>query len=252
MYFYYMKKYLLILILSLAFITLEAQKGNIYLSSGGEIILSGADVVFNGTETNTNARFTIFFHFQQQINFDLHNNVGLYTGFAIRNVGLIMEDYYQNVGYDVDQTDINYNKNTKIKHRSYAMGFPLAIKVGSFEDNFFAYGGVEYEWMFAYKQKKFIDGDKYKFTDWNSDRVNTWIPSWFVGLQFPAGINLKFKYYMDDFLNKDFTGQDFGENVDYSQFESTGIWYISLSSMIKWKSIRKAYQKEFKDQTAYR
>ena len=35
-----MKKYLLILILSLVFITLEAQKENIYISSGGEIILS--------------------------------------------------------------------------------------------------------------------------------------------------------------------------------------------------------------------
>ncbi len=247
-----MKRSLFILILSLTLFSLEAQKGNIYMASGGEIILSGADVVFNGTETNTNARFTIFFHVQQQVNFDLHQNVGLYTGFAIRNVGLIMEDYYQNVGYDVDQTHINYNKNTKIKHRSYSLGFPLAIKVGSLDKNFFAYGGVEYEWMFHYKQKKFIDGDKYKFTNWNSDRVNTWIPSWFVGLQFPGGFNLKFKYYLDDFLNKDFTGQDFGVDVDYSQFESTGIWYISFATIIKWKAIRKSYEKEIKNQTAYR
>jgi len=247
-----MKRYLFILILALAFLSSKAQNKNIYMSSGGEIILSGADVNFNGVDVNTNMRFTIFFHMQQQINFNFTDNLGLYAGLAIRNVGLIMEDYYQNVGYDVDNTDINYNKNTKIKHRSYSLGFPLAIKVGSFDDNFFAYGGVEYEWMFHYKQKKFIDGGKYKFTQWNSDRVNTWIPSWFVGLQFPGGFNLKFKYYMNDFLNKEFVGQDFGEDVDYSQFESTGIWYISLSTMIKWKSIRKAYQKEFKDQTAYR
>jgi len=247
-----MKRSLFILILSLTFFSLEAQNRKIYMSSGGEIILSGADVVFNGTETNTNARFTIFFHFQQQVNFDLSDNFGLYTGFAIRNVGLIMEDYYQNVGYVVDQMHPNYNKNTKIKHRSYALGFPLAIKVGSFDNNFFAYGGLEYEWMFHYKQKKFIDGDKYKFKAWNSDRVNTWIPSWFVGFQFPGGINLKFKYYMDDFLNKDFSGQDFGEDVDYSQFESTGIWYISLSSMIKWKSIKRALEKEHNDKVAFR
>ena len=247
-----MKRYILLLSLIILFVSLKAQDKKIYLSSGGEIIFSGADVVFNGTDVNTNARFTIFFHFQQQVNFDLHQNVGLYTGFAIRNVGLIMEDYYQNVGYDVDQTDPNYNKNTKIKHRSYALGFPLAIKVGSFKDNFFAYGGVEYEWMFHYKQKKFIDGEKYKFKQWTSDRVNPWIPSWFVGLQFPGGINLKFKYYMKDFLNQDFVGQDFGENVDYSQFESTGIWYISLSSMIKWKSIRRAMKKDSHNKVAYR
>jgi len=232
--------------------SLKAQNDKIYLSTGGEVILSGADVNFNGTDVNTNMRFTIFFHLQTQINFDLSNNVGLFSGLAIRNVGLIMEDYYQNVGYDVDNTDPNYNKNTKIKHRSYALGFPIAIKLGSFDDNFFAYGGVEYEWMFHYKQKKFIDGEKYKFKEWTSDRVSPWLPSWFVGLQFPGGINLKFKYYMNDFLNKDFSGQDFGVDVDYSQFESTGIWYISLSSMIKWKSIKRVMKKELDNTVAYR
>lgn len=247
-----MKRYILLLTLSLMFVALQAQDKNIYMSTGGEIILSGADVNFNGTDVNTNMRFTLFFHVQQQINFDLSNNLGLYTGLAIRNVGLIMEDYYQNVGYDVDQTDPNYNKNTKVKHRSYALGFPIAIKLGSFDNNFFVYGGAEYEWMFHYKQKKFIDGEKYKFKEWTSDRVNPWIPSWFAGVQFPGGFNLKFKYYMNDFLNKDFTGRDFGEDVDYSQFESTGIWYISLSTMIKWKAIRKTYEKEFQDQSAYR
>jgi len=247
-----MRRVLFILILSLVFFILEAQNEKIYMTTGGEIILSGADVNFNGTDVNTNMRFTIFFHLQQQVNFDLTNNVGLYTGLGIRNVGLIMEDYYQNVGYDVDQTDPNYNKNTKVKHRSYSLGFPLAFKLGSFDDNFFVFGGMEYEWMFHYKQKKFIDGEKYKFKQWTSDRVNPWIPSWFAGVQFPGGFNLKFKYYLDDFLNKDFTGQDFGVDVDYSQFESTGIWYISFTTMIKWKAIRKSYEKEFKDQTAYR
>jgi hypothetical protein len=247
-----MKRYLVLLPLIMLFLTVEAQDKKFYFSSGGEIILSGADVVFNGTDVNTNARFTIFFHFQQQVNFDLTDNVGLYTGFALRNVGLIMEDYFQNVGYDVDQTHPDYNKNTKIKHRSYSLGFPLAIKVGSFDKNFFVYGGAEYEWMFHYKQKKFIDDGKYKYKEWTSDRVNPWIPSWFAGVQFPGGFNLKFKYYMDDFLNKDFVGQDFGEPVDYSQFESTGIWYISLSTMIKWKTIRRTYEKEFQNQTAYR
>ena len=247
-----MRRLLFILILSLVFFTLEAQNEKIYMTSGGEIILSGADVNFNGTDVNTNMRFTIFFHLQQQVNFDLTNNIGLYTGLGIRNVGLIMEDYYQNVGYDVDNTDPNFNKNTKVKHRSYSLGFPLAVKLGSFDDKFFVFGGVEYEWMFHYKQKKFIDGEKYKFKQWTSDRVNPWIPSWFAGVQFPGGFNLKFKYYLDDFLNKDFTGQDFGVDVDYSQFESTGIWYISFTTMIKWKAIRKSYEKEFKDQTAYR
>jgi len=197
-------------------------------------------------------RFTLFFHTQQLVNLDLTNNLGLYTGLSIRNVGLIMEDLFQNVGYDVDNTDPNYNKTTKVKHRSYSLGFPLAVKVGSFDKNFFFYAGGEYEWMFAYKQKQFIDGQKYKFTEWNSDRVTTWNPSLFAGVQFPYGINLKFKYYFNDFLDKDFTGQDFGQPVDYSQFESSGIWYISVSYMINWKAIQKFVDKETPKQTAYR
>ena len=78
-----MKRHLFILILSLVFFTLQAQDKNIYMSTGGEVILSVADVNFSGTDVNTNMRFTLFFHLQQQVNFDLTNNVGLYTGLGI-------------------------------------------------------------------------------------------------------------------------------------------------------------------------
>jgi len=247
-----MKGYTLTLLLSVAAITLEAQNKHIYLSSGSEVIFSGTNVAFNGTNTHNNIRFTLFFHTQQLINFDLTNNIGLYTGLAIRNVGLIMEDLYQNVGYNVYNTHPDFNKNTKIKHRSYSLGFPLAIKLGSFDKNYFFYAGGEYEWMFHYKQKKFIDGAKYKFTEWTSDRVNPWIPSLFTGIQFPGGFNLKFKYYLDDFLNKDFTGQDFGEDVDYSLFESSNIWYISLSVILNRRQIQKMMESDSFHMTAYR
>jgi hypothetical protein len=235
-----MKRAFILLSLIVVFTSVEIQAQKIYHSNGGEIIFSGADVGFNGIDVNTNVRFTLFFHTQQHVNFDFTNNIGLFTGFGIRNVGFIVEDLYQNVGFsDVDNTDPNWNKSTKVKRRSYSLGFPLALKVGNFDKNFFLFAGGEYEWMFHYKQKLFIDGNKTKFTEWTSDRVNPWIPSLFAGIQFPQGFRLKFKYYMDDFLNTSFTGVDFGEQVDYSQFESTGMWYISVAFFINRKQIEK-------------
>lgn len=235
-----MKKNFVIIILAMTLVTISTHAQRIYHSNGGEVIFSGADVNFNGTNANTNLRFTIFFHTQQLLNLDLTSHIGLYTGLAIRNVGLITEDLYQNVGFSgIDNTDPNWNKSTKVKRRSYSLGFPLAIKVGSLDKNFFVYAGGEYEWMFHYKQKLFIDDNKTKFTEWTSDRVNPWIPSLFAGIQFPQGFNLKFKYYMDDFLNPDFRGTDFGQAVDYSEFESSGMWYISLAVMINKKQVQK-------------
>lgn len=230
---------------------------DIYRSGGGEIIFSGADVQFNNgsaiVDVNTRTRFTLFLHIQQWANFDINNNFGFIAGASIRNIGFIVEDYYQNVGFsNIEDTDPNWNKNTKIKRRSYALGFPVGFKIGDFEKNYYFYAGGEYEWMFHYKQKQFIDGNKTKFTEWGSNRVNPWNPSLFAGMQFPGGFNLKFRYYMKDFLNTDFKGNDFGRPVDYSEFQSTGIWYISLGIMLNTKQIKKMMEREEFDQSANR
>lgn len=234
------KRSFVLLAIFIAIVSIETNAQKIYHSNGGEVIFSGADVNFNGVNVNTNIRFTLFFHAQHHLNLDLTDNIGLFTGIGIRNVGLITEDLYQNVGFsDIDTEHPNWNKSTKVKRRSYSLGFPLALKVGSFSNNFFLFAGGEYEWMFHYKQKLFIDDNKTKFTEWTSDRVNPWVPSLFAGVQFPQGFRLKFKYYMDDFLNTSFTGTDFGQDVDYSQFESTGMWYVSVAFFINKKQIQK-------------
>ncbi|MEN8201509.1 MAG: hypothetical protein ABFS28_02870 [Bacteroidota bacterium] len=247
-----MKRSYVVLLLALALISIQSNaQRRIYHSNGGEIILSGADVGFNGTDVSTNMRFTVFFHTQQHANFDLNNNIGFFTGLGIRNVGFIVEDLYQNVGFaNITSDHANWNKSTKVKRRSYSLGFPLAIKVGSIDKHFFFFAGGEYEWMFHYKQKLFIDDNKTKFREWTSDRVNPWVPSLFAGVQFPQGFRLKFKYYMDDFLNTSFTGKDFGQEVDYSQFESTGMWYVSLAFFINKKHLEKLRTGGF-DKSAY-
>ena len=245
------KRYFVLLAIFIAIASIETNAQKIYHSNGGEVIFSGADVNFNGVNVNTNIRFTLFFHAQHHLNLDLTDNIGLFTGIGIRNVGLITEDLYQNVGFsDIDPEHPNWNKSTKVKRRSYSLGFPLALKIGSFSNNFFLFAGGEYEWMFHYKQKLFIDDNKTKFKEWTSDRVNPWVPSLFAGVQFPQGFRLKFKYYMDDFLNTSFTGVDFGQDVDYSQFESTGIWYVSVAFFINKKQIQKLIGDSF-EKSAY-
>jgi hypothetical protein len=85
--------------------------------------------------------------------------------------------------------------------------------------------------MINFKQKTFRDGGKYKFSSWFSKRTPAFIPSAFAGMQFPGGLQLKFKYYLDDFLNNRFRGNDVYN--DYTVFTRTQLWYVSLSYLIK-------------------
>ena len=248
-----MKSQFVLLVIALALISFDSNgQRKMYHSNGFEFIFSGADVIFNDVNVNTNLRFTLFFHTQQHLNLDFNDRFGLFTGIGIRNVGFIVEDYYQNVGFsDITPEDPNWNKITTIKRRSYAMGFPLAFKIGSFDKHFFFFAGGEYEWMFHYKQKQFLEGTKTVYKEWNSNRVNRWIPSLFAGVQLPQGVRIKFKYYMEDFLNTDFVGEDFGQAVDYSEFQKTGVWYVSLAFFINKKDLAKLRSGTLFEKTAY-
>jgi hypothetical protein len=216
-----MKKILfLIFVVLFGFSIPSSFSQKIYRTTGGELIFSFADVEQYGNNVPTNMRFTMFFHFSEKIHFDITNNLGFYSGMGIRNVGLITDQ-----------------ENYKIKRRSYMLGVPLAFKLGSFKDNFYVYAGGEYELLFHYKQKLFVDGNKTKSSEWFSNRTNRFLPSVFAGIQFPKGVNLKFKYYLDDFLNKDFSGRDFGVPVSYATYK-TQIYYISLSFNLRNKSFK--------------
>jgi len=199
-----------------------------YYVSGGEWIFSGSKVVESGTRLSTNTRFTVLFHLEEEIHYDFTNYLGVYTGLGLRNIGLIIDDFYSPAG-----------ENAKIKHRSFSLGVPAVIKAGSFKKGSFLYGGAEMEYLFHYKQKLFIDGKKLKFTEWNSKRVNLFNPSIFVGFQFPSGANLKAKWYLKNFLNSSFSGRDFSYDIDYSAYEESRIFYISLSIKLGPAQIKK-------------
>ncbi len=192
--------------------------------NSGEIIFGFSDVEKNGLEVPTRLRFSLFFHAGQNHHYNFNNNLGFFTGYGIRNIGII-----------TNENDIIY------KRRTYSLGVPLAIKVGSFKDHINLYAGGEYELFFHYKQKQFIDGNKNKQSSWFSNRTKRFVPSYFAGIQFPGGINLKLKYYPQNFLNPEFKGFDFGIPVEYSDFSKTQLFYIALSFNFNKQNIKKIY-----------
>lgn len=199
-------------------VSVSAQK--LYTVSGGEIIFQSGSVdkKVNGlnTSVNTNLRFTLFFHLGEFIHYDITDNIGIFSGMGIRNVGFITDE-----------------DSIKAKYRTYNLGVPLAIKFGSFKKNLFLFGGAEYEWMFHFKQKTFIDNTKTKYSSWFSKHTPALIPSVFVGLQLPAGFQFKFRYYLDNYLEERYTYMSAPEG-----FSKTQVWYISVSYQIKNNKIK--------------
>jgi len=214
-----------------------AQK-KVYTSYSGEMIFQGSEVDRSGNHVPTNMRWTVFFHLGSYVNLDFNDFIGIYSGLAIRNVGFISNE------------DVNYDgtdKFTKTIRRTYNLGVPLALKLGTFNKHFYIFGGGEYELLFHYKEKWWPDGNgnrantKIKYTEWFSQRTPTFIPSVFAGIQFPGGLNLKFKYYLQNFMNKDYRDSD--GNYPYSDL-NVNVFYISVSWQFSHKSVTSMWSEE--------
>lgn len=227
-----MRKILLITLVWLAAMPLVRAQG-FDTQTSGEIIFSFADVQKNALSVDDKLRFSMFYHHNQYFHYDFTNNIGLVSGVHLRNVGFITQNEI-----------IDGNTYSMVKRRSYTAGLSAALKLGSFRHNSFVYGGAEYEWLFHYKEKWFEGDEKVaKITDWFSDRTRTFVPSFFVGIQFPRGINLKFKYYMDDIMNHNF--RDGSGNQPY-QFLDSQLFYISFTKMFRFSDF-----KDFDDWDTY-
>lgn len=211
-------RFLVLAVLWLFSLSARAQK--LYTVSGGEIIFQSASVEkktnVGNASVNTNLRFTLFFHLGEYLHYDFGDHVGIFSGLGIRNVGFITDE-----------------GDTTAKFRTYNLGMPLAIKIGSFKKNLFLFGGAEYEWMFHFKQKTFVDNTKTKYTSWFSKHTPAFIPSVFVGLQLPAGFQFKFRYYLDNYLKEDYSYMSAPQG-----FNETQVWYISISYQIRNNKIK--------------
>jgi hypothetical protein len=203
----------------LALYSMTVRTQEVYMVSGGEIIFQSSRVQQDGHDINTNLRFSLFFHVGEYLHMDFGDHIGVFSGIGLRNVGFITDE-----------------GPVKIKYRTYNLGVPVALKLGSFNQNLYIFGGAEYEYMVHFKQKVFENGTKTKYSRWFSNRTPDFIPSAFIGFQFPAGIQLKFRYYLNDYLNKKFIGN--GIYDDYSRFGKIQVWYISVSFQIHNSKLR--------------
>jgi len=209
-----MKKSIFILFLVTLFSgSVLAQK--FYTTSSGELILSMAEINTGDLPAPQNiVRFSPWFNVQSLGNVDFGKAAGLFFGINVRNIGYIAKD---------SKTQI------KKKYRVYDVGIPIGLKLGNM-DSFFFYGGYEFELPLNYKEKTFENEVRTdKFNVWFSNRVPTYYHSVFVGIQFPYGANLKFKYYLTPFHNTDFVEiQDGVELKPYEHLEAN-VFYIALS-----------------------
>lgn len=194
------------------------------------MIFSFADISINGNNTESNLRWSPVFNFQTLGNVDFSKHTGVFYGVGIRNVGFI---------YDVPNT------NRMMKHRTYNVGIPVGFKIGRLAKTFL-YAGYEFEIPFHYKEKSFIDNDKVsKVSGWFSKRYSTVMHATFVGINFPRGFNVKFKYYHTNFFNKHYTETDVAGNLvkPFALFNAN-VFYIAIDRNV-FKDVKK-YKRRFK------
>lgn len=188
-----------------------------YTTSGGEMIFSFAVIDDAGSESGNVMRWTPFFNLQNLVNYDVNNSFGLFSGINIRNVGYIYDNYTDKVTGDV----------VKKKFRNYTLGIPVGFKIGKL-DKAFIYGGYEIEFPFNYKEKTFVNEQKDKFSVWFSGRVPAVYHTVLAGIQFPHGLNLKFKYYLTGFHNEDYEETINGAIIKPYENLNSNVFYFSL------------------------
>jgi hypothetical protein len=163
-----------------------------YLSTGLDgYLLSTSIMESRGNESElTTPRFTAFFHFGVNINFDFSKNVGVYTGVNVKNIGFI-EKYN--------------NPDSTVKRRTYTFGVPFGLKLGNITHGNYLILGGGVDFPFNYKEKGFIKrSDKTKFNEWFSSRTPAVLPYVFVGAHVRPGVAMKIQYYPTNFLNTNY------------------------------------------------
>jgi hypothetical protein len=204
-----MKSFLILLILVCGITSHLFSQVDRYTTSSWELIFSTSD--YSGDKA---IRFSPVINIQNSAHFDFSESLGLFTGLNLRNVGFIYDE----------------SESVRKKVRTYNLGIPAAIKIGQMNSMFF-YAGYELEIPLSYKEKTFVNEAKEdKFNTWFSSRTPGVYHTVMAGVQLPYGANLKFKYYLTQFYDKDYDASD--PNGDPIIYPEVNVYYLSLSFML--------------------
>lgn len=247
-----------------ALTSLSQAQQKVYMTSGGEIIFSMGNIQLNeqwiADNTNnsngqapsiakTPMRFTLFLHIGQFVHLDLGNNIGFFSGISLRNTGITTDETLPTQYLPVTERDNLTYQDVRVIRRAYSAGIPFALKLGSFKDHFYVYGGGEIDWQFHFKEKYWLShtrsGSKSKHTEWWPSQLEAFQPSVFLGIQLPNGLNIKGKYYLENFLNHEYTSSTNAPGTrvisDLTKYKKSNLIYISLSYHFNTSKIKKSY-----------
>jgi hypothetical protein len=108
----------------------------------------------------------------------------------------------------------------------------------------FLFGGYELEIPFNYKEKKFVNDEKVnKFNTWFSDRTPGIYHTVFAGFQTSRGLQIKAKYFLTNFFNKNFAAREENSNNIIYPYKTTdaNVFYVSLSMQVQSKPRKKKH-----------
>lgn len=189
------------------------QAQNIYSSNQIKLIFSTApNISRESQQIGSPVRFTAFFNYSTFLNLDLTKTLGLSAGLEIKNIGVTLKDSV-----------------FKTKHRSYAVGVPVYVRIGDMDKKWYFLAGAQYDYHFAYKEKIFVDDAKIKRHPYNS--VRPFIPSVFVGFKSKSGTSISIHYMIQNYFSDSYRFKDPRDNRPLQSYENSQLIYFTIGFM---------------------
>ena len=171
----------------------QEKPSRLSFNNSGEWIFSLPSMSVPSEVAGPVLRFSPWYNVQYTANYQIAKPFSLFMGLDIRNVGFIISGDVEDEGETID---------TKKKFRTYNLGIPAGFTIGN-NNSLLFYGGFEVEFPFHYKEKTFKNGVKTEiYKEWLSPKTPNYLTSVFAGVELGTGFNIKFKYYLDRFFDR--------------------------------------------------